>query len=263
MIKNASLQLDAHVHFYDCFEPCEFLEAAYNNLSSAANADESVKILLLTETQKESGFMRLRQAAESKQAFCEAGDSWYCELTAEAESLLLTSSSGKQLYVIAGRQIVCREGLEVHALATAEPFDDGQPLVEVIESINACGAVVALPWGAGKWLGKRGKLLSAMSKHLSNCGVFISDSGIRPRGWPASSLFKAELKVISGTDPLPIADEAMRVGSYGFSAVSDWNPDRPAESVRTMMKKGKFKAALFGRPQAVIQFLLRQLAIRR
>ncbi len=266
-MRETRLFVDAHVHFYDCFDPGTFFSSAYDNLSSPAEAaidnEASVKVLLLTETSREDGFLRLLEASENPaQSICTGDESWYAHATGEAGSVSLKTRSGKVIYVISGRQIVSREGLEVHALATDAFFDEGRPLLELIEAINRSGGVSAMPWGTGKWLGRRGRILTSMNRQLVLAGVLLSDSGIRPWAWPRSELFNSGPRVIAGTDPLPISIEAYRTGSFGFSTVAPWNPERPVYSMRAMLKNQQLEMTHFGRPQGVWQFLSRQLAIR-
>ncbi|NOY17146.1 MAG: hypothetical protein GXP23_09495 [Gammaproteobacteria bacterium] len=266
-MRETRLFVDAHVHFYDCFDPCTFFGSAYANLSPTTEAamdnEISVKVLLLTETPGEKGFLRLLDASEDlAQPICTGSESWYSHATEETGSVSLRNRSGKVLYVIAGRQIVSHEGLEVHALATDALFDEGRPLLELIEAINRSGGVAAVPWGTGKWLGRRGKVLTSMSRQFVQAGVLLSDSGIRPWVWPRSGLFNSGPRVIAGTDPLPISTEACRTGSFGFSTIAPWDPERPSRSMRIILKNQQLVMTRFGRPQGVWQFLSRQRAIR-
>jgi len=264
-MRETRLFVDAHVHFYDCFDPCAFFNSAYDNLSPPAEIDyeATTKVLLLTETSRENGFLRLLEASKNPaQAICTADESWYCHATAEPESVCLKTRSGKMLYAIAGRQIVASEGLEVHALATDESFEDGKPLLDLIDEIRSSGGVAAMPWGTGKWLGRRGGVMKSMCSQFMQDGVLLSDSGIRPWVWPKSGLFSTGLRIIAGTDPLPLPAEARRTGSFGFSIVAQWDQNRPAYSMRTLLKNQELVMTGFGRSQGVWQFLSRQIAIR-
>ena len=63
--------------------------------------------------------------------------------------------------VIAGRQIVSAERIEVLALGTRTQIPDGQPLAATIDAVRADGALAVLPWGFGKWWGARGRMVDA------------------------------------------------------------------------------------------------------
>ena len=81
----------------------------------------------------------------------------------EAESLTASSKSGQDLSIVAGRQIVTAENLEILALGFDAGLDDGLPIDEVILAVQAAGALCVLPWGFGKWTGKRGQNRSQYS----------------------------------------------------------------------------------------------------
>jgi hypothetical protein len=261
--KTSTLAVDAHVHLYADLDLCKLFTSAYANLTGASdNACEAV--LVLTESSAEDGFKRLRKAAQNPgSAVCSGEDEWFCTPTAEPDSLRLSSGAGKSLFVIAGSQLVVREGLEVHALATSAIFSDGKPLMELIQDIKDAGGIAAMPWGAGKWLGKRGSLMKSLCANLDQHDVLLSDSGIRPWLWPRPGLFNSGLGVIAGTDPLPIADEAGRAGSFGFTIDGPWDPDRPAASLRDILREQNTTPLTFGQSQGVMQFISRQLQIRR
>jgi hypothetical protein len=64
------------------------------------------------------------------------------------------------LYIIAGRQINSIEDIEILALGTSNFFSDGQPIAESLKQIRKVRALPVILWGVGKWLGKRGKIIS-------------------------------------------------------------------------------------------------------
>ena len=264
-LRETRLFVDAHVHFYDCFSPCSFFNSAFYNLSSLSEKgnESSAQVLLLTETARESGFLRLLEASKNPaKAVCKVDENWYCYATGEPDSVILKTRSGKVLYVIAGKQIVTREGLEVHALATNVSFEDGKPLQGLLDEIRSSGGVAAMPWGTGKWLGRRGGVMKSMCGRFSRIGILLSDSGIRPWIWPESKLYKSGPRVIAGTDPLPIPAEAFRTGSFGFTVLAQWDQSRPAQSMRSVLVNRELEITRFGRSQGVWQFLSRQIAIR-
>ena len=71
-------------------------------------------------------------------------------------------ADGARMLIVAGRQIVSDEGLEILALACREPIEDGRPASTIVAELSARDALVVLPWGAGKWLGERGRLLGRL-----------------------------------------------------------------------------------------------------
>ena len=265
--ENTRLVIDAHVHMYECFELADLFESAFHNLSSLSGGkgenSNAELVLLLTETSRENGFNRLIAASQHPDTpLCTGTETWYCRSTGEPESVVVQSSKGKQLYVIAGQQIVVAEGLELHALATSAKIDEGQPLDATISKVNQAGAIAALPWGTGKWLGRRGRLIQSKIDKYIRSGVLLSDSGIRPTVWPESSLFRSGAGVIAGTDPLPLSNEASRVGSYGCTLETVWNSNTPSQSIRECLSTSSLSAERMGNRQGFWQFLSRQVAIR-
>src|SRR4051794_39643129 len=117
---------------------------------------------------------------------------WSVRRTQEQESLIL----GDKLLVIAGRQIVTAERIEVLALLTSETFEEGRPLDETIQRTKLAGALVVLPWGVGKWCGARGR---SVANAAIRYAVQLGDNGGRPLGWPRPVLFR-EHCVLPGSD---------------------------------------------------------------
>ncbi len=160
MVTQDSLILvDAHVHIYPCFDLARFLDAALRNFKCEAQkkgyANRFVGVLLLTESSGHNWFASLRNVARGS----DAGEkldtgAWRTETTSEDCSLCARSSAAESLMIIAGRQIVTREDLEVLALCTDASFEDGLPLRASVDAVRNATSVPVIPWGAGKWIGK-------------------------------------------------------------------------------------------------------------
>ena len=126
------LLVDAHVHIYDCFRLQTFLEAAYFNFKTHAvylgHGDRFNGILLLAEGSNGKRFHHLSRFRRVNDKLGErAAGTWEFLRTAEAESLCARLDDKRELLVIAGRQIITAEGLEVLALATSATYRDGLP----------------------------------------------------------------------------------------------------------------------------------------
>ena len=224
--------VDAHVHIYDCFHLPIFFESAFANFQSEAarmgQVDDFTAILLLTETSKDNWFERLASYASNKTtAETKTIPDWTFHHTDGNCSLCARGSEDQSLFLIAGRQIVTAEKLEVLALATDKKFKDGAPIGQVIQSIRDMGAIPVIPYGFGKWIGRRGKILRDLLKKTEITKLFLGDNGERPKFLPRSSHFKqAEkrgIRVLPGTDPLPFPSECRRAGSFGFSFLGSIN----------------------------------------
>jgi len=235
------LLIDAHVHVHDCYDEAAFLHAAYGNLSRHG---PGMPTLLLAEMPGFNTFSRWRSGNAA----------WPVKLTDEPVSLIL----GEKLLVIAGRQIVTAERVEVLALLSDQLFDDGQPLDKTITCVRDAGAVALLPWGAGKWSGKRGRLVGEAAVRHS---VLLGDSAGRPIGWPAPSIFQRHV-VLRGSDPLRMASQQFMVGRYGFALSGAFDIRRPAEGIHGALRLMMQSPPSFGQRVGPIQFLRQQVELR-
>lgn len=231
--------VDAHVHLHTCYRADELLGNAARNLSGACPQDATVcaLYLLMAECQQDDCFAELRQVAlnhdPARRRSLGLGD-WSIRPTAEDNSV--TAIRGKQsLFLVAGRQVACREGLEVLVLGTTRKFQDGRPIRELLAETEALGVPRVIPWGPGKWLFSRGKLLSQLLQEFRRPTLFLGDEGGRPGFWgyPAHFAQGAQLGVrdLPGTDPLPFSHDVSKVGRMGFRVPVDLDTRRPAASL--------------------------------
>lgn len=178
--------------------------------------------------------------------------------TAEAESLWLDES--RRLLVVAGRQIVSREGLEILGLFLAAPVElEGRPANEIIAAIRAHDALPVLPWGVGKWLGPRGRLVDRL---LDGEGeLFLGDNAGRPGFWPVPR-FRRGIRVLPGSDPLPIDGAEAAIGSFGCLLNCELPPDRPAAALRRALRDPAIELVRFGRLASPFRFAVDQARLR-
>lgn len=263
--------VDGHVHIYDCFDLPLFLDAAFQNFAVQANKQKAsnsfIGILLLTETLGVDRFAGLIACADARDGVENKRiGSWKVERTAESCSLLVRRETGEIMILIAGRQIVTAEKLEVLALATDKSFVDGAPLQDIIAMVKDSGAIPVLPWGAGKWLGRRAKILKQLINASSDQGFFLGDSGGRPTFWRRPSLLKLAnevgIRILSGTDPLPLASDASRPGTFGFALSASLSLDQPARDIKHLLGQRQTELKCYGRLQSPYQFFRSQLLIR-
>jgi hypothetical protein len=241
MPSTSELCIDGHVHVHPAYDESMFLKAAYENLSKHGNGFPT---LFLAEMSQASVFARWR-----------SGNSpWKVTLTDETVSLIL----GGKLLVIAGRQIATAERLEVLALFSNAPFNDGEGLESTIETVTLGGALPVLPWGVGKWTGGRGQLVA---RAAGQPGVLLGDNAGRPVGWPAPSIFQKHI-VLPGTDPLRLRSEQRLAGTYGFELHGDFDLSRPAKCIRAALEKLTSSPQAFGRRVGLATFVRQQLGLR-
>ena len=244
--------VDSHVHFHACYDLTVFLDGALRNFRKAGQA--GIGYLLLTESAGAHWFRRWRDGLN-------AGGGWRFEPTPEEESLRAVSGTGERLILVAGRQIVARERLEVLALGKDLELPDGLPLAETLARVRESGALPVLPWGFGKWWRRRG---AVVAEALEQDGeLFLGDNA--GRHGPEPALFrrarKLGVRVLPGSDPLPFSRHAGLAGSYGFVLSHAVDLDRPAETLlRRIRESGQPRA--FGRRAGLPRFLRDQVGMQ-
>ena len=263
--------VDAHVHIYDCFHLPTFLDSAFANFKAEAirwrQENSFTAILLLAETTKENWFHRLASYASDEIATGgRAVGNWIFYRTNENCSLYAEARNAQGLFIIAGRQIVTAEGLELLALVTNSIFKDGSAMVELIESVKKSDAIPVVPWGFGKWMGRRGVVLKNLMNATKDPGLFLGDNSGRPNFLPRPSHFRqAEAKgirILPGTDPLPLASECQRVGSFGLSLYGAISREFPARDLKHNLMDSTNTFHAYGKLEQPICFFSKQLILR-
>ena len=175
-------------------------------------------------------------------------------------------ATGKRLILVAGRQIIAAENLEVLALGTEKKFQDGHPLVEIVKLVKAQGAIPVIPWGAGKWLGRRGRILAKLMDEMASEGLFLGDNSGRPWFWKQPVHFrlaqKENIRILPGTDPLPFSGETSRVGSFGFMISSRIDARKPARDILRQLNDPGTQIIPCGRLEKTTPFLHNQIAMQ-
>lgn len=206
---------DAHVHFYPCHDRDAWVDAAARHLRGDA------RILALTERHDCHAFR--------DNAF--RGD------RIDAETLRV-ETGGQPLYVLAGRQIVTRERLEVLALGCDTAMADGQPIRDALARARDAGGIPVLAWAPGKWFFRRGKVVVGVLDAEPAGSLLIGDSSLRPTLWPEPDLMtyahQKGFHVVAGSDPLPVPGEEAYVGTYGIACEGDFDEARPAASMKRL-----------------------------
>jgi hypothetical protein len=255
--------VDAHVHLHECFAPSDFLDAAAANVAASARAlrlpAATPGFLLLTESAGVDAFSGFA-AGELPTGI------WRIEALPEPVSLRAAAENRPPLVLVGGRQIVTAEGLEVLALGTRRAFPDGEPLHAVLASVDTADAVPVIPWGFGKWSGRRGRAVLGVLRDRSKRHIHLGDNGGRPACWRRPPFFAvAEARgwpVLPGTDPLPFAAEIAKPGRYGFVAelALDWT--EPFASLKRWLATCDTSVPTYGRLESLAVFAWRQMAMQ-
>jgi hypothetical protein len=263
-----ALLIDAHVHLHDCYAPQRFLEHAAGNFERAAREhgwSPTPGVLLLTESAGVDWFGRLAAVAAGA-AELPLG-AWTLAATPDP-SALLASHGAERLLLVSGRQVVAREGLEVLLLATRASVPDRLPVREILAEGERLGALRVIPWGAGKWLFDRGRLVSELIEAAQpGDGFFLGDGAGRPFFWSTPRHFvQAErrgIRVLPGTDPLPFPREVTRPGCFGFRLEAPGDLTMPAEALKAALRSPDARLTPFGQLERLAPFIRSQLAMQR
>lgn len=256
----STIAIDTHAHLRRCFELYAFLDHAAANLTRASPSP-SLGVLMLAQTVSCLPFEELVGLSGAPSG------AWAIERTAEPVSLIARHGSGKELVLVAGRQIATRERLEVLSLASTAPIEDGLPTEEAIGAARAAGAIPVLPWGFGKWWGARGGVVRRLLEAFGARELFVGDNGNRPRCSPRPRLFReAErhgILILPGSDPLSLPDQVERVGRYGTLLTASLDRKRPAAGIEAALRGRRSPFPPFGRRVGMAEFLRAQIRIRR
>lgn len=261
---NTNVLVDAHVHLYDCFDRGAFFDAALKNFRQASQTlglpIDTHGCLLLTETSRDHAFESLMSQHELD------GGRWRFHPASEGRSLVAALDGKDVLTVIAGRQVVTREGLEVLALCCNEEFTDGRAVEHTIEKVIEVEGLPVLPYGVGKWSGARGLIVDKLLESALGSRLMLGDNAGRlaMSGEPKQFALARErgIWVLPGTDPLPFPSQAKGVGRYGMMLSGGTDATKPASSVKQLIETADQQPQTFGRTDGPIRFLLLQTAMQ-
>jgi hypothetical protein len=264
---SAVVLVDAHAHIHSCFDPARLLDAAAAHFAIAgaqlAPGAAATGVLLLTESAGDDAFGALSACAGRGPDPALGG--W--AVTAGADGISLTlQRAGRSVVVVAGRQVACREDLEVLMLGTVQRMDDGRPIAEALERAREWGALRVIPWGAGKWFFARGRLLTELVSQADPADFFLGDEGGRPVFWPTPRHFaiaaRYGVRVLPGTDPLPFPDETHRAGGFGAALRGRLDAARPGASLLALLRNRSTVLTPYGGLETPLRFVRHQIGMQ-
>jgi hypothetical protein len=257
--------IDGHVHVHPCFSEDDVFESASSNLARAARGlgaeGNGPRVLLLTESAGDHFFRRALERAAGP-----ASGRWTFRETGEPDSVTVRGEGENPVVVVAGRQVVTSDALEVLALCRDVEVPDGRPIGRTLDDVRGAGALAAVPWGFGKWWLGRGRIVRDLIDREDPATFFLGDNGGRPAMGRKPALFRRAarrgIRVLPGSDPLPFPAQARRVGSYGFVVAGPLDTERPARSLRDALTDPGTRPRPFGRGERLIPFVRSQVAMQ-
>jgi hypothetical protein len=266
---------DTHVHLYDPQTVARLLLNAHANFEVVArglgnNASTHDGVLCLTQTDKSLSVEQLLDVVNDKTVYPGFLGDWQADVTKEKGSLALrtVSKAGdpRVVFLISGQQIVTMEKLEVLSIANKESIAGGLPLNETISAIAESGGISIIPWGVGKWLGKRGKILKELIEMDSELPLFLGDNLARPKFWFYVPHFniarKRGIKILNGSDPLSFSSELAKPGCFGVAfPFATLDRQLPAANIKNLLLDRHQVKKNYGSPQSFRKFVATQLTL--
>ena len=257
--------IDAHIHYHGCFDKNIFFNSAKDNFSKIAksiNSNDYQSVLFFTESNGDNAFNELYECATNNNTIGQ----WRVSLTENENVIKLSDESGFNLFLIAGKQIVTSEKLEVLALGLKKDYDDGNPILNVLKDVTELNLLAVIPWGVGKWFSARKRIVENLISRNNLHPIYLGDNGNRPLFWNKPKIFKlAEDKGIynlPGSDPLPFDKEVTKPGSFGFLIDDVLNEDKPFDSIYKIISSSNKQFETFGKLENPLNFIKNQVAMQ-
>ena len=265
MSSSIHIACDTHVHCYDFENLPLLLDSAVKNLRHfVSNAD--AQLLFFTDGYVDRTWLKLQELLKST---AKAGD-WSFAYNDSTQFIEALKDDGEYKMLLApARQVNTAGRLEMLLLGCDEELEDKQPANELIDKYGEKYVLVS-PWGVGKWLGKRGRVLVDIINH-SQKPFALGDNGGRPFFWPVPHFrflrqfqsskngqnpLKRHLPILNGSDPLPIRGEISRTASYGVIFDLLETKEISLKNILLAMKSDQTQFENYGQLMGVFPFVL-------
>ena len=219
--------VDSHVHIYKSYDLSLFLSSAFLNFRNAIpEAVESHKFLCLTQSSINSPSFE-----EIYTSLQEINKNYSVSLNDSGMMIAVTEVQNKDtICLLNGRQFVCAEGFEILALIYKGRNLDRLPAAEILQELKDQGAIAVLPWSLGKWLGRKGRQVSALIDAQQRSPLLLGDIAMRICTIQESYFRQASklaVRIVAGSDPLQMNGEEKNVACFFsvYNVGSDFQPD--------------------------------------
>ena len=257
--------VDSHVHIYSCYNVKRFFNFAIKNFKSESKklgSEKFIGIIFLTETKNDNYFTKLKENQFNNELETISLE----PIESSEENSIVYKYEDNYLIIISGKQIITSEKLEVLALGATEALNYNESLGKSIEKINSIGALPVIPWGVGKWVGKREKIIKNFLETNGDLKYFLGDNSGRPIFWSTPKLFEIAggkgLFTLRGSDPLPLNSQEEKVGTFGFYFKASLDLNFPAKDVNKYLLNLQEALNNFGDLETPLNFFKNQFAMQ-
>lgn len=262
---NNLLVIDTHVHYYPFCELSAFFDAAHANMKKAVTVFAGQKnftaVLCLQETATSHRFEQLSSIAKSS----EKVGSWEVIKIVD-ENLLKIKNEDKEIIIVPGQQIITSENLELLIIGTSQKINHKKSIETYLRD-HSGSRLVIIPWGVGKWLGNRGKIVSRLIDKTPVVNFALGDNSGRPGIWNKVKQFDLArnkgINVLPGSDPLPVEGQHRKVACYGSIITKEISLSGFVSQIRSLLldgNQGEIKS--YGRRDSFFNFMTSQLLLR-
>jgi len=254
--------VDAHVHIY----PPVGLESVFAAVLDNVREPPRRSVLVLADPGGVDGFGRLR-ALGNRESRPSVLPGWTVQSTG-SDQVGFRHDDGSSIVFLNGRQLVTAEGLEVLAVGADNSLRDNLSLSRTLGAVRARGGLSAIAWGVGKWLGRRGRLVSeAVRAEAGSSDVVLGDNGGRPWWWARVPQFdlaaEVGMRILPGSDPLPIRGDEKRIASYGFEiALAGETEEELPAMLKSALGNPSFQIRVRGKRVGTWRFGSNQIRVR-
>lgn len=242
--------IDTHCHYHPSITFAEFFSNITKNIPVSITETSKTLAICLVEMAGSNWFSLLESEAATADFCVERID----------KNTLLVRSEKQSISVFRAHQVNSLEKVEVIIVGHEYSVAEGLPLKEYFEKYSAKYLVI-LPWGVGKWLGERGKLVSEL---IQQEFLFaLGDNGGRPSLWSFIPQFikakNQKMPILAGSDPLAVRSFVKRLAFYGSIFNGEFNQ---CHVWINEVKKLNQSPQKFGHVCTVFTFIFDQLGLR-
>lgn len=240
---------DSHVHIYPDYSLDILFDSFWSNSTSFAGAGDYRVMAVMLRSFQDSLSGLLASFSPSAWKICEGPEGSFAARSGEREIIILPA-----------RQVAAREKIEALGIFGEKAVPDGLPLDETIRRLSDSGYLPVLAWGLGKWLFKRSRFVrSAIDGASSVRDLMLGDSALRPSFWgtplPMRLAAGKGLRIIHGSDPLPVKGDEANAGRYASLLNADVNPSAPASSLLNLLLSEDTVVTAVGKRHSPVEML--------